>query len=435
MSIIAYTGAPGSGKSYAAVEHQVLTALKAGRMVVTNLALKFDLLRKDFPGCDVREFPAQAIAVQPELITDAVPPGAVLVLDEVWRIFPAGLKANQVPEQFRALFAEHRHKVDASGNSTQIVLCALDLAGISAFARQLVEQTFHVTKLSTLGIPLRGSYRVDVYAGPVAGPNPPQSGRIRQVFGKYRKQIYQYYTSHTMSEAAEDTKPNEKGMDARANIFKKPFFVVMPFLAAGVIGFIWWKGGYLLAKYRSPSASAAPAATSGASSAGPPSRPAPSVVGQALATVEGAGSWRVVGFIESAAHPERSYAMLAGAKTGAWVKVRLDRCERLPDEPVRCKYDGFWYYDNGRAEVASLANEPLRIWSAAPSSGSGAVGPVKSPEAAHVQGSSAGITSSASVDRVLSDDEVELAKLAQNRAGLDDVHRPALTYQSVAAGR
>jgi zona occludens toxin len=359
MSIVAYVGKPGSGKSYAAVEHQVLPLLKAGRCVVTNLALKFDLLRKDFPGADLREFPAQAIALQPDLIYDAVPPGAVLILDEVWRIFAAGVKANQVPEPFRALFAEHRHKMNAAGQSTQIVLCALDLAGISAFARQLVEQTFYVTKLSTLGIPSRNRYRVDMYPGPVAGSNPPAANRIRQVFGKYEKSVYQYYQSHTQSEAGEGVVPDEAGADKRANIFKKPFLVALPFIALAVGVFLWFKGGYLLNKYHKKPDAVAASAPSGASGAAATASSHPSFFGSALAKVEGAGDWKVIGTLRNAEHPDKSFAILRSDTLKQTLEVKLSKCIIIDEQPTRCSYDGFMYSSDGKAAVA--VNSPLGI--------------------------------------------------------------------------
>lgn len=349
MSIVSYVGYPGSGKSYAAVEHQILPMLRSHRIVVTNVPLKLDLIRKDIPGCDVREFPLGAIAQQPELITEAVPPGAILVLDEVWRLFPAGTKANQVPEPFRMLFAEHRHRVDAAGNSTQIVLVTQDLAQIGAFARQLVDQTFRVTKLSTLGIPMSNRYRVDMYPGAVAGPNPPAANRIRQMFGRYEKKVYQYYISHTQSEAGEDTAPNEAGADKRANIFKKPFLMALPFIAVAALALVWFKGGYLLQKYRGkPAQTVTAGAASGATGAAVPSSQKPSLLGSVVAKVEGAGDWHIIGTVRNVAHAEKSVAVLRSEALKAQVSVPLSRCVGGEgDVPLRCQYDGFSYTEGG----------------------------------------------------------------------------------------
>lgn len=361
MSIVAYTGLPGSGKSYAAVQHQIIPALKAGRIVVTNIPLKIDLIRNDIPKSDMgrpvdlRVFPLETIATQPELMAEAVPPGAILILDEVWRLFPSGTKANQVPEQFRSFFAEHRHRVDAAGNSTQIVLVTQDLAQIGSFARQLVEQTFHVVKLSTLGIPLSNRFKVSMYAGPVSGPNPPVSGRIREVFGKYDKRVWQYYTSHTQSEAGEGIGPNEKGVDARANIFKRPFFMMMPVMLAAFAVIIYWKGGYLLDKYhKKPEAVQTGPSASGATVPVSTAQPSTSFFGTALAKVEGAGSWKVTGILQNLSSMERSYAVLTDGKGGI-ARVPLGKCQVIKDEPTRCRFEGFWYSETGRSSVDAMA--------------------------------------------------------------------------------
>jgi len=225
MSIYAYTGLPGSGKSYSVVEHQILPAMKAGRRVVTNVCLRVDKLRADFPGGELVELPTLSVQANPDSIYEYVTPGSVLILDEVWRLFPAGLKANHVPEAFRKLLAEHRHMVDAAGNSCQIVLVTQDLAQISAFARQLVESTFRTVKLTSVG--LQKQFRVDVYNGPAVGPNPPENSRLRQIFGHFRSDVWQYYESHTMkAEGPGAASVNEKSVDRRANILFRPVFLV-----------------------------------------------------------------------------------------------------------------------------------------------------------------------------------------------------------------
>jgi len=234
MSVYAYTGLPGAGKSYIVVEHQIIPALKAGRRVVTNLRMKWDLARKDFPEGELVELPSDAVQANPATLLEYVTPGSVLVLDEVWRLFPAGLKSNHVPEPYRKLLAEHRHMVNSKGESAQIVLVTHDLAQISAFARQLVEHTFHAVKLSSMG--LSGQYRVDVFNGPISGANPPLQSRLRELYGRYKVDVWQYYESHTMREG-EGSGANESAIDKRANFLRSPVFVIAAVLAV-IIG--WW---------------------------------------------------------------------------------------------------------------------------------------------------------------------------------------------------
>lgn len=234
MSIFAYTGLPGSGKSYDVVANQVLPALKAGREVVTNIPLELDELTAVVPNARalVKEFPTERVQASPELIDEYARPGVVLILDEVWRLWPSGQKANQVPEPFRKLLAEHRHMVNAAGDSMQIVLVTQDLAQIGKFARDLTETTFHHTKLSHIGA--AGSYRIDVYSGPVSGPNPPRQQRLREIFGRYDPAIFKLYRSHTMSQS-DKAGANEASADGRNNVWRRPMiYVGLAFVVAAL---------------------------------------------------------------------------------------------------------------------------------------------------------------------------------------------------------
>ena len=234
MSIDAYTGLPGSGKTYSVIAQQIVPGMKAGRQLVTNIPVKTDLLKQDFPKGEISTFSTEQLQANPETIATLCPPGAILILDEVWRIFPAGWQVAKIPDAYKSFFAEHRHRVNAKGDSTQIVLVTQDLAQISAFARQLVETTYRTTKLTTVGLSKR--YRVDVYHGPQSGPNANPSNALRQIFGKYEPKIYRYYTSHTQSEAAAEG-ANEKSVDGRANALKRPLLLMAPLIILGLVGY------------------------------------------------------------------------------------------------------------------------------------------------------------------------------------------------------
>lgn len=313
MSILAYTGLPGAGKSYAVVEHQVLPALKAGRRVVTNIPLAWDLVRAEFPNAEAVELPLEKIQASPELMLEYVTPGSVLVLDEVWRIFPSGLKANQVPEPYRKLLAEHRHMVNGAGMACQIVLVTQDLAQIAAFARQLVEQTFRTVKLSSVGI--RGGYRLDVFNGPISGPNPSLQGRLREIYGRYRPDVWKYYQSHTMSESA-TSGADERAVDKRGNMLRSPaLLLAIGVVILGVL-FIFPRATHLLEKKGMTNLVGAKEETS--QGAQPPEAashpawlpPAP----RAAATVQ-ASAWRIVGWVQNVDTPDLSRVMLFNGTT------------------------------------------------------------------------------------------------------------------------
>jgi zona occludens toxin len=229
MSIIAYVGLPGSGKSFDVVKSQILPGLAEGRRIVTNIPLNKDKVREKYPKGEIVDLPLDVIAQQPERLDDYATPGSVVVIDEVWRLWPMGLKADKIPQVFKSFLAEHRHKVDSQNRSMQIVLVTQDLSQIAAFARQLVEQTFHHTKLSHLGA--RGTYRIDIFHGAVTGAVPPVSNRLRELFGKYSPEVWKMYKSHTMSESKKSG-ADEVSMDTRGNIFKRP---IIAFGAAFVV--------------------------------------------------------------------------------------------------------------------------------------------------------------------------------------------------------
>lgn len=230
MPIDAYVGKPGHGKSYGVVQHVVIPSLKQGRHVVTNIPLQVDILMEDFGG-SVTQLPDDW-HTRPD-IADLAPPGCVLILDELWRRWPAGLKANNVPESDKALLAEHRHRVSKDGKSMRVVLVTQDLSQIASFARALIEQTYRVVKKT------RKAYRVDIYSGAATGDRPPKTTLQRQAFGTYKADVYRYYSSATQSESGDVG--DESKADNRGNIWRSPTLWLMatsiPVLViAGVLG-------------------------------------------------------------------------------------------------------------------------------------------------------------------------------------------------------
>jgi len=219
MTIYAYTGLPGSGKSYDMVANQILPALQQGRPVIANLPLNLEAVYAKCPGAEIRDFPLEQIKGTPEAIDGVLVPGALVVIDEAWEMFPAGLKVNNAPEPLKNWLAKHRHMVDAQGRSMQVVIGTQDLAQISAYVKPLIDKTFMHTKLSHVGA--SGSYRIDVYQGARNFDKMAKEARLQEVFGQYKKEIFDLYQSHTMRQS-EGSGANEKALDTRAVIWKRP---------------------------------------------------------------------------------------------------------------------------------------------------------------------------------------------------------------------
>ncbi len=240
MSILCYTGLPGDGKSYSAVENIVIPALKAGRVVCHNLKLNIPALSA------VCEVDAEKLLVQipagctaAELIA-LPPPGAVIVIDEVWQFWRAGSKASEVPEAELRFFKEHRHKVGEDGLSTEILIIDQDpKTGIPAFLRALIELTYVHTKLSKVGA--KGTFRVDVYVRSQSAQKPSKSAMIRSMMGRYKPEVWNCYISHTQS-----VRPGEAGLekivDDRGSVMKS-YSVRSAIVAACLLPFLFWWAG------------------------------------------------------------------------------------------------------------------------------------------------------------------------------------------------
>lgn len=251
MSISAYTGLPGHGKSYGVVENVIVPACKALRVVFTNIPVNSDLFLERY-GIAPIQFDIDDIRSNPNWFDQEFIAGSLFVIDECWRLWPAGTNANRLEESHKSFFAEHRHLVGDDGRSTEIVLVTQGLEQIASFMRNLVETTFRVTKLSKMGV--SKFYRVDVYSGAVTGPNPPVGRREREIPGKFKKDIYQLYKSHTKSEVGAG---DESRADSRFNILKgfkvKAFFLIL-FL---IVLFVYWGSDSLLMSFgKGPSATA-----------------------------------------------------------------------------------------------------------------------------------------------------------------------------------
>lgn len=239
MSLTLYCGLPGSGKSYSVVEYVVIPALQKGRHVVTNIPLEVDLLIQVYGG-KITQLPLDALS-DPNL-PDTIPHGAVCVVDEVWNRWPAGLKVSNASEKDLHWLKEHRHRVDADGNSMQVILVTQAQSDLAAWVRKLISHTFHMRKLEEIG--QRNRFRITVYQGCPTGDNVPKRFVVREAFGTYKPDIYQFYRSATQSQTIDVG--DEVALDKRTNVFTSPSFIfTCVFVVAAVIGGISLGSSYI----------------------------------------------------------------------------------------------------------------------------------------------------------------------------------------------
>lgn len=327
MAIYAYVGLPGAGKTYHAVADQIIPALRAGRNVVTNIPLREDALVEAGSVGTVVSVDTQAWADDPErTLAEHVSPGSVLVLDEVWRFLPQGMTAKNVPECWRSLFAEHRHRVDAEGRSMQIALVTQDLSQIAAFARALVERTVVVTKLTVVGASKR--YRVDTYAGAVTGLKPPVSKRVGEEFGRYDPTIFACYVSHTMAERASGV-VDERPLSGKGTVWRNPAVRFGVPLAGILMALAMWR---LYAFF-----------FGGEASTDAVSAPAPSVA-RVASPVRVSYRYRVSAVMRAEDDSEsRVLLEWCDDRPAEWRAWHAARCVDLTTGGVRCEVDGERY--------------------------------------------------------------------------------------------
>lgn len=236
MAIVGYSGLPGSGKSYGVVQNVILPALESGRHVITNIPLKIGRLSDDYPKGKVTIFDNKTAECDEDFFNaNNWPPGVIWVIDEAWRFWKSGMKATHIPQSQKEFFTEHRHFVGEDGRTNEIVLVTQDLGQMCAFVRDLVEETYRAVKLSAVG--QKNRFRVDVYTGAATGQKPGKP--MRELYGKYKPEVYQYYKSHTRNKTEFAAGMEEKA-DKRANVLRSPLiWAGIPGAALMAVFSIW----------------------------------------------------------------------------------------------------------------------------------------------------------------------------------------------------
>jgi zona occludens toxin len=197
MSIQALCGLPGHGKSYSAIELFIIEALKQHRVVVTNIPL-LETVYDDYPDADIRSIDLDDARVN-DATWDEIPGGSIVLLDELWRIWPAGLKPNDIPIRQLSFIKEHRHHLSDDGREMDIVLVTQVLDDICNSVRGMVETTIICNKLTEVGA--KNRFRRDYYRGAIKGIDGPKSKFFHADHNcQYLPEIYKYYKSHTKSD-------------------------------------------------------------------------------------------------------------------------------------------------------------------------------------------------------------------------------------------
>ena len=222
MSINAYVGLQGSGKSYEFVSGPLLDAVIAGRRVVTNVAgisedrvHEYLVNKRDADPSklgsivyvsnerimEAQFFPDEE---KPELET-VVRGGDLVAVDEAWRFW--GTDNGKLSHEHMQFFRMHRHYVHPDTSvSCDVVLMTQDITGLHRSVKNVIEFAFRMQKHKSLGFASR--YRVEIYDGWKLN----SKTRIDDRQKKYKPEIFPLYQSYTGG------KGTESAIDKRQNI-------------------------------------------------------------------------------------------------------------------------------------------------------------------------------------------------------------------------
>lgn len=261
MSIKAYVGIMGSGKTYEVVSVVILNALRLGRRVITNIAginypAMVDLLVSE--GVDPDKI-GKVVQVPHERVTDAefwlseagneaikaqgldldasmILPGDLVCLDEIWRFWD-GFSARDSdgkkrPDAVMNFMRMHRHFTHpVTGVACDLAIITQEIMDASRQVRSVIEETYRMEKLTAIGSTKR--YRVDVC----------QRGQSRRVLRSlqrsYEEKYFALYTSHSGRKEGE-AGPKEQNIDQRGNILSGALFKIVLPVGAIVAGFAVW---------------------------------------------------------------------------------------------------------------------------------------------------------------------------------------------------
>lgn len=248
MSIKAYVGRMGSGKTYEVVTSVILPALARGRRVISNIAgldyedfcavlvedgVPFDkigklvqvshddVLRSEFWLTDKDSISDRVHGFLDKITGEpvhCVQPGDLVALDENWR-FWEGYSDRKMPDRVMNFFRMHRHFTHPeTGISCDVALISQDVMDFSRKVRAVIEETYYMQKHTAVGSTKR--YRVDVHQGGKITRSP-----LRQLQRFYDPRYFPLYSSHSLKQAG-SADAKEENIDKRGNILSGAIFKI-----------------------------------------------------------------------------------------------------------------------------------------------------------------------------------------------------------------
>jgi zona occludens toxin len=250
MSIKAYVGRMGSGKTYEVASVVIYKALASGRRVVSNIAgldieaYKDLMLAEGVPEDRI----GQLVQVSHEDVTKPefwrtdkdeaegvdsfIQPGDLVALDEIWR-FWEGFAGRKMPERVMNFYRMHRHFTHPeTGTACDVAIITQDVLDIARKVRAVIEETYYMEKLTAIGSTRR--YRVDIFQGTRTSRKP-----LRSLQRSYDPRFFPLYSSHSQKKEG-DADAVEENIDQRGNILKGALFkIILPVGALVMAGAVY----------------------------------------------------------------------------------------------------------------------------------------------------------------------------------------------------
>ena len=224
--IIGFAGTPGSGKSYEAIK-KILDNLKLLRKVYTNIDGLQDPEKREmikfYTGLDDFELQTNLIHFTDEEMQtfwDKVDEGALIVIDEVHRLFSNRDWNTTTNRRFTDWASTHRHY------GYDVVLITQDMEKVDKHARSLLEWTYFFRKINQFGGLVKKKYSCFAYSGDDSKGKP-----ITTTTRTYDPKVFACYSSYGSKVA------KELGIMKHANILKQPVFYAIPIALIAVLYF------------------------------------------------------------------------------------------------------------------------------------------------------------------------------------------------------
>lgn len=231
--IIGFVGTPGSGKTYEAVK-KLLDNLRMGRRIYTNIdgldSPECQEMIKSY--CGLSDFD---LADRLHLLDKSqskefwlhVQDGALIILDEVHKMFSNREWASQTNKDFTEWASTHRH------NGFDVVLITQDIEKVDKHARSLIEWTYFFRKVNFFGGAVQKKYLCYAYAGD-DHHGQPQAKNIRT----YDTKIFRCYKSYVSGDI------KELGFMQHVNLLKHPVFYALPVVLSVTVYLVFFQSSF-----------------------------------------------------------------------------------------------------------------------------------------------------------------------------------------------